>query len=152
MNQFNNENSSSNHHINNENFSNLNSLYKTYSPYPTSTSTLNPLATFQDSNSAVDDIVPQVNDTYGIYHTNNNHHQQPRGNHNNYLSYGQQQQQQDHLHNPDHPSSSCTPTVSTTNVKSVSFLTDYSTANTNNNQDSVHKRSNYRQNQDGKGK
>lgn len=146
MNRFNSSNSSSNHHFNNEKSSHHNSLYKTYSPYPTSTSALDLLATSQDPNSVVDDIVPQVNDTYGIYH---NHHQQPRGNHNNDLNYGQeqqhqQQQRQEHSHNPS--------TTSTTNVKSEPFLTDYSTANTNNNQDSVQKRTNYRQNQDQQGK
>lgn len=147
MNQFNNSSSPSNYHFNNDKSSNHNSLCKTYSPYPTSTSALNLLATSQDSNSVVDDTVPQVNDTYGIYH-HHNHHQQPRDNHNNYLSYSQQE----HSYNPNYYSSSCTSNASTTNVKSVSFLTDYSTANTNNNQDSVQRRSNCRQNQDRQGK
>lgn len=146
MNRFNNSNSSSNHHFNNAKSPNQTSFYKTYSPYPTSTSALDLLATARDASSVVDDIVPQVSDTYGIYH----HHQQqqPRGSNNNDSSYNQ--------HQTDHPSSATTTTTTTTtattNVKSPSFLADYSTVDTSHsNQDSVQKRSNYRHSQDQQG-
>ncbi|KAL7319358.1 hypothetical protein PS15m_002504 [Mucor circinelloides] len=143
MNRFNNSNSSSNHHFNNAKSPNQASFYKTYSPYPTSTSALDLLATARDASSVVDDIVPQVSDTYGIYH--HQQQQQPRGSNNNDSSYNQ--------HQTDHPSSATTTTTTTTtattNVKSPSFLADYSTVDTSHsNQDSVQKRSNYRHSQD----
>ncbi|KAL9549515.1 hypothetical protein MBANPS3_005164 [Mucor bainieri] len=139
MNRFNTSNSSSNHHFNHAKSPSQSSFYKTNSPYPTSTSALDLLATTRDAGSVVDDIVPQVNDTYGIYH---HHQQQPRGSNNSDSNYNQ--------HQIDHPSSATTTTATTaTNVKSPSFLTDYSTANTNHSQqDSVQERSNYRYSQD----
>lgn len=144
MNRFNNSNSSSNHHFNNEKSPNQTSFYKTYSPYPTSTSALDLLATARDASSVVDDIVPQVSDTYGIYH--HHHQQQPRGSNNNDSGYNQ--------HQTDHPSSATTTTTTTasTNVKSSSFLADHSTVDTSHsNQDSVQKRTNYRHSQDQQG-
>ncbi|KAF1799041.1 hypothetical protein FB192DRAFT_1450530 [Mucor lusitanicus] len=144
MNRFNNSNSSSNHHPSHAKAPNQSSFYKTHSPYPTSTSALDLLASARDAGSVVDDIVPQVSDTYGIYH--HHHHQQPRGSSNgNDSSYSQ--------HQTDHPSSATTTTAATaTNVKSSPFLADYSTASNNHSQqDSVQERSNYRYNQDQQG-
>ncbi|GAN02355.1 hypothetical protein MAM1_0020d01798 [Mucor ambiguus] len=139
MNRFNISNSSSNHHFNNARSPNQSSFYKSNSSYPTSTSALDLLATARDAGSVLDDIVPQVGDTYGIYH---HHQQQTRGSNNNDSSYNQ--------HQIDHPSSATTTTTTpVTNVKSLSFLTDYSTAHTNHNsqQDSVQERSSYRYSQ-----
>ncbi|KAI8637741.1 transcription regulator HTH, apses-type DNA-binding domain-containing protein [Parasitella parasitica] len=148
MNRFNNSISSSNHHLNNEKSSIHSTHYKAYAPYPTSSSVPDLLATARESNSVIDDIVPQVNDTYSIYHHQQQQQQQeePRGTNNSDLSCNQQQQQQyqgyQHQQRSDH---------STTNVKSPSFLTDYSTVSINSNQDSVQKRLNYRHNQDQQG-
>lgn len=145
MNRFNNSNSSSNHHFSHAKSPNQGSFYKTYSPYPTSTSALDLLATARDTDSVVDNIVPPVSDTYGIYQ-HHHHQQQPRGSNHSDSSYNQYQ--------TDHPSSATTTiATTTTNVKSPSFLTDYSTVNTNHSQqDSVQERSNYKYNQDQQGK
>ncbi|CEP11735.1 hypothetical protein [Parasitella parasitica] len=144
MNRFNSSISSSNHHFNNEKSSNHNPLYKAY---PTSASALDLFTTAaRGSNSVIDDIVPQVNDTYSIYHHQQQQKEEPRGTNNSNLICSQQQQQQyQGFQNQQQPD------ISTTNVKSPSFLTDYSTVSINHNQDSVQKRLNYRHNQDQQG-